>query len=153
MISNKGYILTYLIIFLIFNSCVFKEKKQEDDKFLFEGIEIKSVEFKDDRDKDYVNLKDSILLKKVNEILDGINSQELIKGQRQHGAKNIYRLKLTKEGDDLLLFINKTKDNEMTIDFFKEDREDNFNYFIGCLYKSDDLNNLLNERLRKLNKI
>jgi len=149
---NKEKILVYLFICLMLNSCVFNEKKKEDG-FPFQSTKIESIGFNVDRSQNYENLNDSLLIEKVNEVLYKINSNELIKGRNQHGATNLYSLKLSKEGNDLLLFVNRTKDNEITIDFFEEDKEDNFNYFLGCLYKSDNLYRILNDRLIQLKRL
>jgi len=146
-------ILINLIGCVIFTSCLFDKQNKVEDNLPFKDVKIESVKFKKGKNQNYVNLNDSIFLRKINKVINGIESKELIKGRRQHGAKNLFSLKLVKDDKNLFLFINETKDEGMTIDFFEEDKEDNFNYFMGCLYESNDLMKLLNERLTNLNKI
>lgn len=154
MLKSKKSLLVYLTSCLIVTSCVFSEKEEEkEDRFLFQDANVTSIGFSIDGEEDYEILKDSLLLKEVNEALSGINSKKLIIGKRQHGAKNLYSLKLAKEEDDLLLFVNRTKGNEVTIDFFEENKTDNFNYFLGCLYEAEYLYEVLDKRLSELNKL
>lgn len=150
---NKRLSIIYLLAFLIFNSCIQNGKNGGKDDNLFNDVQIVSVGFNNDRSQNYINVNDSILTEEVNVILDSIYSRDLIRGKRQHGAKNLFSLKLiSKEGNDLILFINETDENKITIDFFEENRGDNFSYFLGCLYQSEDLYKLLNERLSKFLK-
>lgn len=144
-----------LFIFLIFlSSCVFSEKKTNlEADFPFKGIKIEKVGYNNSRSQDYTILHDSLVAIEVNKILKNINSKQLIKGKRQHAAKNIYSIKLIQEGNNLLLFINETNEGNVTIDFFEENQEINYSYFLGCLYDSEELYEVLNKNLIKLGKI
>jgi len=151
MMKNKIKVFVCVLSYLIFNSCISNIKREEDNGvFLFKKNKIESIGFSKNGDQNYTKLNDTLLLKQVNQALAKINSEELIKGRRQHGAKNLYSLKLTKNGNNLLLFVNQTKDNKITIDFFEVDKKDNFTYFIGCLYDSKTLFEVFNKWLNKL---
>ena len=147
---SKSYIFITLVIRLL-TGCVFSERKDlNENQMPFEGIEFQSIDIYQDENQDYRILKDTFLKEKFTKKLRNLKSKELIKNKGQHGAKNIYSFKVVKEGNDLILFMNRTKEDQITIDFFEESNEDNFNYFLETYYDSEEIYKLFENRFRKV---
>ncbi|MCH4824623.1 hypothetical protein ML462_15725 [Gramella lutea] len=125
---------TLLIIILILTSCNFKEKKSELN-YPLENIEIKSIELEGSNK----NFSDTLILNKFSKSFRELTNKDLVTGERLHGATRICDLKIKTNENDILLFIARSQENEVVVSFFESKKEDNFNYFLGALYETDQL--------------
>jgi len=132
----KNYIL--LLIILIFTSCNFNEKETELS-YPLENIKIKSIKSEELNR----NVSDTLILNKFSKSLKKLTNKDLVKGKRLHGATRLCDLKLKTDKDDILLFIALSKENEVVISFFEFNKDDNFNYFLGALYETDQLMDII----------
>ena len=140
-----------VVVSSLLTGCVFSERKDiSENEMPFQGLNIDSIGVYQLEKEDYMILNDTFLNEEISQKISELRSKELVKDKGQHGATNIYNIQLLKEGNDLLVFINRTKEGGITIDFFEENKEDNFNYFLGTLYDSEEIHNLLEKKFRKV---
>ncbi len=125
---------------LILTSCQFKEKKEEKN-YPFTNLKISAIKIDDENN---LENQDSVLIKEILDFLKKLNSANLIKGKRLHGAEKLCNMIIKNRNDnEILISISTHKEKGTTADFFQEKKSDNFTYFLGRLYNADKLVHLL----------
>ncbi|SDR65784.1 hypothetical protein SAMN04488552_0191 [Christiangramia echinicola] len=132
----KNYSL--LLIIIILSSCNFKEKKTEIS-FPLKDIQVKSIQLEKSNEK----VSDTLILNKFSNLLQDLSHVDLVKGKRLHGATKLCDLTLKTNKNDILLFVSRSQKKELVVSFFEFNEKDNFNYFLGALYKTEHLSDLI----------
>ncbi|MGS2738737.1 hypothetical protein [Sinomicrobium sp. M5D2P17] len=137
MDSKLKTFLTSSFMCLIFMSCDFINLKQKDgmENDILKNIHIKGIIINRDG-KTEIKTTDEILIKDVETSLSRIDSTDLIKGKRLHGAKNLFDVILKTKEDDIWLLFKEHKEEGITVDIFRRSGQDNFNYSLGRLYNA-----------------
>ena len=138
----QSYCVKRICILCLFISvgCNFhKQESKTDHPFKNLNIESISVE-NQEQNLDTINPE---VIIQLSQSLQDISNKELIKDKGLHGAKSLCSIRLKTDTHDILLFVQ-SKDNDTIIDFYQENKKDNFNYYLGALYDSQNLVKVLN---------
>lgn len=126
----------FTIAILALNSCNVDLSKSKVESFL-KDLKIISIELK--LDGETRQITDTLATKRITISLTNLKSNDLIKGRRLHGATLLCDLTLKSNKNDLLIFVVKNKEDEIMLEFFEQDEEDNFKYYLGRLYESEKM--------------
>ncbi|RDK85496.1 hypothetical protein [Marinirhabdus gelatinilytica] len=130
--------LGIIVILLILTSCNFKEQKSELS-YPLENIELKTISSEDTNRR----ISDTIILNRLEKAFRILSNNDLIKGKRLHGASSLCDLTITTNNGEILLMVSKSEEKEVVMSFYKFIDEDNFTYFLGTLYETDQLMEIL----------
>ena len=126
------------ITILIFTSCIFLDKNDEIN-YPLEKVKVVGIVLEESNEV----ISDTLILNKFSKYFRNLSSKDLVKRRRLHGATKMCSLTIKTNENDLSLFVLNSKENKIVIDFFEVNEKDNFNYFLGALYKNEKLINLL----------